>query len=408
VRYRIAAMAVLSAAAAMAAACGSAPKPAAAASSPAAVAITASPAELQRVSRVVRVTGTLTAAEEAEVAAETAGRVTGTPVERGSRVNEGSPLITLSQVEAQAAESDAEASVAQLEARLAIEPGGAFDIDKVPEVAAAKATRDLAESEFGRIRSLLEQKVVSQAEFDQRRTQVEATSNQYRAARNGAQQQYRMLEGAKARLAMARKALADTVVRAPFAGLVMERKVSVGDFVTRGTKVATLVKIEPLRVELTVPEQSAGLVTAGAPVRLQVDAFPGRYFEGEVRFVSPAYRPDQRALTVEALVPNADDALKPGMFASAEIMLPSSGPTLVVPSGAVVTVAGMSHVFVVRGANVEQRMITTGLTFGAVTEALQGLSAGEMVATSGLEALTDGAQVRVGAEAAAPPAAARK
>jgi RND family efflux transporter MFP subunit len=214
-----------------------------------------------------------------------------------------------------------------------------------------------------------------------------------------------MLEGAKARLSLARKSLADTVVRAPFGGLVMERKVSVGDFVTRGTKVATVVKIAPLRVELTVPEQSAGLVRPGQTVRLQVDAFPGRYFEGDVRFVSPAFRPDQRALTIEAIVPNPDDLLKPGMFAAAEVMLPSSAPSVVVPSSAVTTVAGVSHVFVVRGASVEQRMITTGLTLGPVTEVLQGLSAGELVAISGLEALSDGAQVHVGTGAARTPAA---
>jgi RND family efflux transporter MFP subunit len=401
-------VAVFAVAAAVTAACGSDSKPEAAASGPAPVAITVAPAEQQNVNRVLRVTGTLTAAEEAEVAAETTGRVTGTPVERGSRVAEGAPLIALSQVEAQAAASDAEASVAQLEARLAIEPGGTFDIDKVPEVAAAKATRDLAEAEFARIRSLLEQKVVSQAEFDQRRTQVEATSNQYRAARNGAQQQFRMLEGAKARLSVARKALADTVVRAPFAGLVMERKVSVGDFVTRGTKVATVVKIAPLRVELTVPEQSAGLIRSGEAVRIQVDAFPGRYFEGQVRFVSPAYRADQRALTIEAIVPNPDDVLKPGMFAAAEVTLPASAPSIVVPASAVTTVAGVSHVFVVRGNTVEQRMITTGLALGPVTEVLQGLTAGETVATSRLDALTDGAAVRVGPARAPQPAAAGK
>ena len=401
----IARMAALAAAAAVASACGSGAKPAVAASGPAPLEITVAPAAQQSVSRALRVTGTLVAAEEAEVAAETTGRVVGTPVERGSRVAEGSPLITLSQIEAQAAASDAEASVSQLEARLAIEPGEAFNIDAVPEVAAARATRDLAEAEFGRIRSLLDQKVVSQAEFDQRRTQVEATGNQYRSARNAALQQFRMLEGAKARLSLARKSLADTVVRAPFGGLVVERKVSVGDFVTRGTKVATVVKIAPLRVELTLPEQSAGLVRPGQTVRLQVDAFPGRYFEGDVRFVSPAFRPDQRALTIEAIVPNPDDLLKPGMFAAAEVMLPSSAPSVVVPVAAVSTVAGVSHVFVVRGATVEQRMITTGLTLGPVTEVLQGLSAGEMVAVSGREALSDGARVHVGTEAAQAPAA---
>jgi RND family efflux transporter MFP subunit len=403
VSSRIVGLAALAVSAAIAAACGSGAKPAAAASGPAPIDITAAPAEQRNVNRVLRVTGTLMAAEEAEVAAETTGRVTGTPVERGSRVVQGTPLITLAPVEAQAASSDADASVAQLEARLAIEPGEAFNIDQVPEVAAAKATRDLAEAEFARIRSLLDQKVVSQAEYDQRRTQVESTSNQYRAARNAAQQQFRMLEGAKARQSLARKSLADTVVRAPFAGLVMERKVSVGDFVTRGTRVATVVKINPLRVELTVPEQSAGLVQPGQPVRLQVDAYPGRYFEGQVRFVSPAFRADQRALTVEAVLPNEDDALKPGMFASAEITLPSSAPSVVVPAGAVATAAGVSHVFVVRGATVEERMVTIGQTVGPVTEVLQGVSAGELVATSRVESLSDGAAVRAGAPA--PPQA---
>ena len=403
---RLACAAALALTAALAAACGSGSKPAAAAAGPAAVVITVAPAAQQSVNRVLRVTGTLMAAEEAEVAAETNGRVTSTPVERGSRVAEGSPLVTLVQTEAQAAAADAEASVAQLEARLAIEPGRPFDIDAVPEVAAARATRELAEAEFARIRSLLDQKVVSQAEFDQRRTQVEATSNQYRAARNAAQQQFRMLEGAKARLALARKSLADTVVRAPFAGLVVERKVSVGDFVTRGTKVATVVKIAPLRVELTVPEQTAGLIKSGEAMRLQVDAFPGRYFEGQVRFVSPSFRADQRALTIEAVVPNPDDALKPGMFAAAEVMLPATAPSVVVPSAAVVTVAGVSHVFVVKGGTVEQRMITTGLALGPVTEVLQGLAEGEVVATSRLEALSDGAAIRVeGPAAPASPAA---
>jgi RND family efflux transporter MFP subunit len=397
-------LAALALTAAVGASCGSDSKPAAA-TGPAPVEITAEPAVEDRIGRMLRVTGTLTADEEAEVAAETTGRVVGTPVERGSRVSEGSPLIALSPTEAQAAASDAEASVAQLEARLAIEPGEAFSLDNVPEVAAAKATRELAEAEFGRIRSLLEQRVVSQAEFDQRRTQVEATANQYRAARNAAQQQYRMLEGAKARLTAARKALADTVVRAPFAGLVVERKVSIGDFVTRGTKIATVVKVAPLRVELTVPEQSAGLVRAGGSMRLQVDASPGRYFDGQVRFVSPAFRPDQRALTVEAVVPNDDGALKPGMFASAEILLPADAPSVVVPSAAVVTEAGVSHVFVVRDATVEQRMITTGATVGERTEVRQGVAAGENVATSGLGALSDGARVRVvpSADAAVPP-----
>lgn len=392
-----------------AAACGGASTGEPAAAGPAAVRVTVATVERQPVDRMLRVTGTLLADEEAEVAAEVAGRVTATPVERGSRVAAGATLITLVQVEAQAGATDAQANVAQLEARLALEPGHPFDVESVPEVATAKASRELAEADFNRIKSLLDQKVVSQAEFDQRRNQAEMARNQYRTARNAAQQQYRMLEGARARAALANKALADTIVRAPFAGLVVERKVSVGDFVTRGTKVATVVKVSPLRAELTVPEQSAGLVSPGRFVRFQVDAFPGRYFDGTVRFVSPAYRADQRALTVEAVVPNTDNALKPGMFVSAEVALPSSEPSLVVPAEAVQTVAGISHVFVVSGDKAEQRMITPGVTSGGRTEVLTGLAAGDVVVVSGASSLIDGGLVRMDGSAAgpAPPAVPR-
>jgi RND family efflux transporter MFP subunit len=170
--------------------------------------------------------------------------------------------------------------------------------------------------------------------------------------------------------------------------------------VTRGTKVVTVVKVSPLRAELTVPEQSAGLVAPGRLVRLQVDAFPGRYFDGQVRFVSPAYRADQRALTVEAIIPNADNALKPGMFVSAEVALPSTTPSLVVPSGAVQTISGISHVFVIRGDKAEERMITPGVTVGALTEVVKGLAAGEVVAVGGASSLADGGAVRVDGQAA--------
>jgi membrane fusion protein (multidrug efflux system) len=400
--------AVVLIAAAMVSGCGAVSKGDAAAGTPtAAVRITVGQARQQPVNRVLRVTGTLMADEEAEVAAETAGRVIATPVERGSRVVEGSPLIVIAALEAQAGATDAEASVAQLEARLALEPGETFDVESVPEVASAKATRDLAEADFNRIKSLLDQRVVSQAEFDQRRTALEASRNQYRAARNAAQQQFRMLEGARARLTLARKALADTVVKSPFAGLVVERKVSIGDFVTRGTKIATVVKVAPLRVELTVPEQSAGLIARDQPVRIRVDAFPGRDFDGRVRYVSPAFRADQRALTVEAVVPNADNALKPGMYVAADIQLPASDASVVVPVEAVQSAGGISRVYVVKGAAVEERMVTPGMALGPLVEILGGVAAGEQVATSGIAGLVDGTRIQIVAAAAAPATTSR-
>lgn len=364
-------------------------------------------ARTELVSGVLRITGSLVAEQEAEVAAETTGRVVGTPVERGSRVAAGAVLVELSKVEAEAQAQEASANVAQLEAKLALSPGSPFDPENVAEVASARASRDLAEADFGRIKSLLDERVVSQAEYDQRRTQLEAARNLYAVARNGALQQYRMLEAARARSALARKNLADTDVRAPFSGIVVERKVGIGDFVTRGTKVAAIVQASPLRLELTVPEQSIGLVAAGQSIRLRVDAFPDRVFDGQVRYVSPALRSDQRALTVEAVVPNADGTLKPGMFATAELQLPARQPSLVVPSEAVQAAEGISRLFVIREGKAEERIVTTGLVSEGVTEVLSGLSEGEEVACGGPAGLRDGVAVKAVRRAATDPSAAR-
>ncbi len=347
------------------------------------------------VTRLLRVTGSLTADEEAEVAAETAGRVIETPVERGSRVNAGSPLLELAPTEAEASVKEAEANVAQIEVRLGVSGDQAFDVERVPEVSNARAARDLAEAEFGRIKKLYDDHVVSGSEYDQRRTQVELTGRLYDTARNSARQMYRSLEAARARLSLARKSLADTVVRAPFAGLVVERKVSVGDFVTRGTKVVTVVRINPLRVELTVPEQYLSVVRPGQMLELEVDAYAGRPFKGQVRYVSPALRADQRALTIEAVVPNTDGVLKPGLFATAAIEQSGHDRALCVPTAAVRNLAGSTRVYVIKGDRVEERIVTVGQKVDGAIEIANGVAEGDEVAQSNVERLSDGARVRV-------------
>src|SRR5712671_6285261 len=285
------------------------------------LAIAAAPvaATEQPIARFIRVTGTLTAEEQADVAAETAGRVVATPVERGTAVVRGAELVRLSTAETDASLKEAEANAAQIEARLAVTQEGGYDVNRVPEVANARANFALATSEFGRIEKLLAERVVSQSEYDQRKTQVEASRQQYESAKNAAEQQYQALQASRARVTLARKAVSDTTVRAPFAGIVAQRLVSTGDYVTRGMKVAEIVRITPLRIELTVPEQFVADVKVGQPVSFSVDAFSGRTFEGKVGYVSPSLRADQRALTVEAIVPNSNGELKPGMFATALI-----------------------------------------------------------------------------------------
>ena len=361
---------------------------------PAPVAVSAAAAVEQPIVRFIRATGTLTAEEQADVAAETAGRVVSTPVERGSRVAPGTELIRVLATETSAQLKEAEANAAQIEARLGLTADGGFDVDAVPEVRTAKATYDLAQSEFARIKSLLEQRVVSQSEFDQRRTQMDATRQQYESAKNGAAQQYQSLQAARARVALARKASTDTVVRAPFAGVVEERLVSVGDYVTKGMKVAVVVRVNPLRVQLTVPEQFVSVVSVGMPVNFDVDAYPGRHFEGRIKYVSPALQADRRALPIEAVVPNPGGELKPGLFATARIEQPTRTPAIVVPAAAVQTSGGTSRVFVIAGDKVEDRIVTVGQPTGELVEITKGLKAGERVATSNLAQLADGTKVK--------------
>lgn len=359
-----------------------------------AITATTAVAEERPVSRYVAVTGTLAAQEQADVAAEIAGRIVSTPVERGSRVVAGAPLVLIADADVRAQADEAGANTAQLEARLGLAGGGSFEIERVPEVANAQASWDLAQADFDRARMLLDKKLLPQADFDRSRAQADATRRQYDIARNGAEQQYQALVAARARQAMARKALADAVVRAPLDGVVDERFVSVGDYVVRGTKVASVLRTTPLRVELTVPNQYLSAIAIGRSVSLEVDAYPGRAFIGEIRYVSPAVRSDSRAFVIEAVVPNEAGELKPGLFVTARIEQAAKTPALLVPASAVRTDAGVARVFVLSpDSTAEERIVTTGQTTDELVEITSGLEAGDAVVTSNLARMADGARV---------------
>jgi membrane fusion protein (multidrug efflux system) len=379
---------------AVTAACGTGVKgesPAAAIAPP--LSVSSATAVERPIRRFLEVTGTLAAQEEAEVAAEVQGRVIATPVERGTRVADGDPLIRIAAMEMEAQAAEAEANAAQIVGRLGLADGSEFTVERVPEVANARANLDLAEGDFERAQMLFERKLLSKADFDQRTAQAEVARRQYDIARNGAMQQYQSLIAARARVSLAKKALADTVVRSPFSGVVGQRLVSIGDYVTRGTKVASVMRTNPLRVNLTVPEQYSAEVAVGRPMSLEVDAAPGQRFEGQVRYVSPALQADSRTLIVEALVPNNSGMLRPGSFATARIEQGSERPGILVPKTAVRTVSGTSRVYVIAGERAEERIVTIGQPVDDLIEITTGLKIGENVATSNVEKLSDGAHV---------------
>ena len=378
----------------LAAACrGSASEAKSSPATSAAITVATATAVERPLTRFIRVTGTLTADEQADVAAEIQGRVVATPVERGTPVMQGTDLIRIAAQEAEAQAAEAEANAAQLEERLGLGEGATFSLDRVPEVANAKANVTLAQGDFDRAKMLFEKKLLSQAEFDKSSAQAEVARRQYDIARNTSMQQYQALLAARARVNLARKALADTVVRAPFAGVVGERLVSVGDYVTRGMKVVSVLRTNPLRLQLTVPQQYSVEVGVGRAVALEVDTAPGKTFTGQVRYVSPALQAESRTLVVEAVVPNDDGSLKPGSFATAQIEQASRRPGILVPAAAVRTISGTSRVFVVATDRAEERLVTVGQVVDDLVEITTGLKIGERVATSNVTQLVDGARV---------------
>ena len=301
---------------------------------PSAVAVFPVAAVEQPLARFIRATGSLTAEDQADVAAETAGRVIATPIERGTPVAEGTALVRLVATETEAQVTEAEANAAQIEARLGMSrrrhlrrQRGARSADGAGGVRPGRKrvrAHQVAPRAAGRLAIRI--RPASHA------ARVDAPAARSRQG-TCATQQFQLLQAARARVTLASKALADTLVRAPFSGIVAERLVSVGDYVTRGTKVAVVVRINPLRVRLTVPEQFISAVSVGQPVQFEVDAYSGRQFTGTVRYVSPSLESNQRALTIEAVVPNAGGELKPGLFATARIEQPNRTPGLLVPGG---------------------------------------------------------------------------
>jgi RND family efflux transporter MFP subunit len=184
------------------------------------------------------------------------------------------------------------------------------------------------------------------------------------------------------------------VIAAPIDGFVADRPVDVGEYLATTTKVATIVRTNPLRMKINIPEQSIPEVKVGESVSLTTSAWPDRSFNGHIARVSPSVEASSRTLTVEAEIENSSGALKPGQFATVRILLPRSDAAVLVPARAVRTESGVSRVFVIKNGHAEQRLVQLGQTEGDLVEIKSGVSADEQVATSNADQLSDGVAVK--------------
>jgi RND family efflux transporter MFP subunit len=301
-------------------------------------------------------TGTLRASQESEVAADAAGKVTATFVERGQRVKQGDVLVILD-----ARGAAITATAAQAQSQL------------------AKAQFEQAQRECERVKALKESGAISQAEYDRVTSQCQTT--QWSVAAAQAQQK------------SAQKIVGDAIIRAPFSGVIGERYVNVGQYVMPSTRVVSLYAPDPLRLELTVPEANIGGVKQDQPVTFTVSAYGDEKFTGSVKLISPNVRPTTRDLVIEAFCPNPDGKLKPGMFAIAKLAT-AEKPQPAVPSAAIVTRDGVSRAFVVVDKRVQERIVQTGGERDGNTAVVVGLKVGEQVVVSPSPDVRDGAPVQ--------------
>lgn len=304
---------------------------------------------------VLRLTGNLRGRKEADLAANASGRVLKTYVERGDEIKEGMVVAQL---------DTSNLALSLQEART--------------NVKAQRTQEEINKADCARYEQLWQKGAISAAEYDQTTAKCKTTPISR--------------EVAEARENIASKNVGDGAIRAPFTGVVSERYIEVGEYVQASSKVLSMVQTGDLRLQLTVPEANVADVKTGADVAFTVAAYPDKTFHGTVKFVSAAVRESTRDLVVEAVVPNNDKLLRPGMFADASLTT-GSEKLASVPLSAVFERQDKKRVYVVADGRLQERVLQVGPEVNGRLTAHGGIKAGDKVVSGNLAGLTNGAKV---------------
>ena len=387
------------------------------------IAVTVSKAEARNVPAYIQATGSLIADETSDIAPKVAGKVANVSANVGQFVSQGAVIAKIDDsdarrevIAAQARVKQAVASVRQAEARLGLEANGRFNASIIPEVRSAGAEYEQALAELRqaetnekRYRELVETGDVSMIAYETFRTTRDTARARANAARQALEAQVNLarqnnqaiksaqanVEAAQTEVGTAQQALADTVVRAPFSGFVSARPVAVGEYVSSASIVATLLRSNPIKIQIQVAEADLPAVVIGRGVSVQVDAYRDRSFAGFVTAVNPAVDPASRSAVVEASIENPDNALRAGMFGTARITKEGGGTGIFVSKSAVYNDQSTQsyRAFVIVDGVARLRVLQLGTEEGDSYQILDGLAADETVATSNLSELYEGARV---------------
>lgn len=312
--------------------------------------VVAVPAVRQDVIEKISLVGTLLANEMVELQSETEGIIEEIGFEEGEQVEQGDLLVRL---------DAAKLSTALEEAKAALE---------------------LARADFERSRRLYRDQLVSQQEFDQAESQFQAT---------------------KAEVERRERNLRDTRIVAPFAGTIGAREVSPGQVISRNTTLTWLVDLDPMKVEVNVPERFLSELSLNQELALKVAAYPKETFVGRVYFIAPFVDPATRTAVVKARINNPEHRLRPGMFANLDLTLNVREKSIVIPEAAIAQIVGDGRAMIyVVGPESRADLISvvTGVRMPGRIEILDGLTEGQMVIVEGTQKIGPGSPVEV-----APP-----
>jgi membrane fusion protein (multidrug efflux system) len=315
--------------------------------------------DLRTIEDRIEATGELPALEEANIAAEVPGRITSIAVAEGTRVEAGTVVLEIDRERRELELASAEAQLSE-----------------------ARANRAEQKRELDRMRTLHERNVTSRSRLDQAGTALALAQSR--------------VDAAQAAVGVARRALRDSSVAVPFAGFVSRRLVSRGEFVNAGQALFELVALDPVEVELHLPEVDSGRVRLGQPVVVRVAPYPDEVFEATLTFVSPTIDSRTRTLRVKAELENPDGRLRPGLFARADLGVARREMVPMIREEAILQRADGSVAFrLLEEDRVERRRIRTGVHRDGWVEVIEGLGPEDLVVTRGQANLADGVRVAV-------------
>jgi len=328
------------------------------------VAVQIAPVVGMTLAETVRGVGTLRPIQRVEIRPEAAGRIKAVHFQEGGFVSRNKLLF----------EIEEQRQVQRLASSRAV-------LDQ------AKTRLDNLRRNYERIKTLYEQNLVSRDEYDRVRTELDSASSE--------------VTRLEAQVDLAREDLGDTLIRAPFSGFISGRLVDPGAFVSLGQVLAVVYQTDSLEISFMLPERYSAEVQLGQEVMVEVSAYPGKRFRGEVNFVSPSVDESTRNFEVKAFIDNPENRLRPGSFASAVLVLGYREAALVIPERSLVATRDGYLVFVADSEKeqVESRRVSIGARRPGMVEIVDGLAPGENVVVTGHMNLSHGFRISVVEEA---------